>query len=365
MTARPRVNLFDSVVDDEQQHPSFRQIAVGSARLGARRLMQRTFDQWGCADRQFVRDFQTAGFDARVWELYLAATLASLGWSIGGEAGRPDFRCRGRGLEFFVEAATANSSGNPVPPASAEEYLEQVQSSTENRDEVAVRFGSVLRSKANKRYEELPHVAGKPLVIALQGFFGPRSLFHNELPLVRYLYGMALTEVDSAGAVSLTDEAVGLHIGDSKTIASGWFGQADAASVSAVMWSNSGTVAKFNRMAAASGLAASGWEIHRYGTELDPTPGATERAVFIERVEPEGEPWEEGLVVMHNPHARIPLPRSAAAGLTQLRQAGDVLSIEFVGRKIFSQRSAPHRVADREKVLNLIHDQLDAADKPG
>lgn len=221
MTARSNVNLLDAVVGKEAQHLSFQQIAAGPERSGARALMQQTFERWDSADPHFVREFQTAGFDARVFELYLAAVLESLGWSIGGEGGRPDFRCRGPGLEFYVEAATANSPGNPTPPASTKEYFDQLAASTDNRDEVAVRFGSVLRSKAQQRYQELPRVAGKPIVIALQGFFGPGALLHNELPLVRYLYDKALTEVDSAGVVSLTDAAVGCHVGDTKTIESG------------------------------------------------------------------------------------------------------------------------------------------------
>ena len=364
MTARPTSNLFEAVVGEEAQHPSFREIATHPANSGTRTLMQQTFEQWGSADPQFVRDFQTTGFDARVFELYLAATLRSLGWSIGGQGRRPDFRCRGAGFEFYVEASTANSPGNPRAPASKEEYFARFAASTDNRDEVAVRFGSVLHSKAKKRYQELPHVVGKPIVIATQAFFGPGSLLHNELPLVRYLYDMALTEVDSTGTVSITDAAVGCHVGDTKTIRSGWFGNQDAAFISAVMWSNTGTVGKFSRMAMGLGFGVPGWEIHRYGTELDPRPGATERARFVERVQLGGEPWEEGIFLMHNPNAKFPLPVSAFSGVNQISQIGGQLSIDFVGRQIFNQFTMPHRISDRTAALRLIHKQLDLDQEP-
>ena len=323
--------------------------------------MQRAFEQWGTADPQFVREFQTAGFDARVFELYIAATLRSLGFTIGCEGGRPDFHCRGSGLEFYVEAGTANSPGNPHPVATAEDYFRQFRSQTENPDEVAVRFGSVLRSKANMRYQDLPHVVGKPIVMAVQAFFGPGALLHNEIPLIRYLYDMALAEVDSAGVVIPTDAAVGHHIGDTKTIPSGWFEDEDAAYISAVMWSNTGTTGKFNRMAAGLGLGTPGWEIHRLGTELDPRTGATKPAPFVERVAPGGEPWEEGLVVMHNPNAKFPLAASAFSGVTQIHRVGTDLSIDFVGRKIYDQISAPHPVSDRAATLRWIHGLLGLA----
>ncbi len=339
-TTRSRRKLFEAVVDESQQHRAFQEIATSAARAGTRTLMQQTFDQWDSPDRQFVRDFQTEGFDARVFELYLAATLDSLGWTVTAKSGRPDFRCLGGGLEFYVEAATAHSPGNPATPTSPEEYFEELAASTDNVDEVAVRFGSVLRSKAMKDYQNLPHVAGKPIVIAVQGFFGAGALFHPVHPLVRYLYDMALTEIDDSGTITPTDAAVGSHIGDTKTIESGWFNNHEAAYISAVMWSNSGTAGKFNRMAVGLGLGAPGCEIYRFGLELDPQPGATRPASFSERVEPGGEePWEEGLVVLHNPHAIVPLPMSAFEGVTQIHQVGNTLSYDLRGRQIFNQIS--------------------------
>ena len=354
LTTESRGRLFEAVVDERLQHPSFRRIAASDAHVGARALMQQTFEQWESPDHQFVRDFQTEGFDARVFELYLAAMLDSLGWTIGAESVRPDFRCLGSGLEFYIEAGTAHLPGNPKTPTLPNEYFKGLLSSTDNLDEVAIRFGSVLRSKAMKDYQDLPHVAGKPIVIAVQGFFGPGALFHNEFPLVRYLYDLALAEVNESGAISLTDASVGFHIGDSKTIKSGWFNDRESAHISAVMWSNSGTVGKFNRMATGLSLGAPGWEIHRCGTELDPQPGATEPALFVERVEPGGEPWEEGLVVMHNPRAKVPLPPAAFEGVTQIQQLGNTLSVDLRGRKIYSQRSVPHREVDRSRALEVI-----------
>lgn len=360
MTEKPIPNLFDAVVDEAAQHPSFRELSVGPERSGARTLMQQIYEQWGGADRHFIREFQTAGFDARVFELYLAATLRSLGWTVGCEGGRPDFHCRGPDLEFYIEAGTANSPGNPEPVTTPEEYLRGFQSQTQNRDEVAVRFGSVLQSKANMRYQDLPHVAGKPIVLAVQAFFGPGALLHNELPLVRYLYDMALIEVDSAGAAVPTDAAVGRHVGDTKTIPSGWFKDADAAHISAVMWSNTGTVGKFNRMAAGLGLGSPDWEIHRFGSEFDPRPGAKEPMLFIERVEPGREVWEEGLVLMHNPDANVPLPASAFPAVTQIHRAGTGLTFDFVGRQIYEQMSMPNLVSARAKALKWIHKLLSA-----
>ena len=80
--------------------------------------------------------------------------------------------------------------------------------------------------------------------------------------------------------------------------------------------------------------------MHRFGLELDPQPGATKPAFFSERVEPgRGEPWEEGLVVMHNPRAKVPLPLSAFEGVTQIQQVSNTLAFDLRGRQIYNQRS--------------------------
>ena len=111
-------------------------------------------------------------------------------------------------------------------------------------------------------------------------------------------------------------------------------------------------------MAVDLGLGAPGWEIHRCGTELDPRPGAMERALFIERVEPGRETWEEGLIVMHNPHAKVPLPISAFEGVTQIQLVDDELSYDFRGRTIFSQLTVSRPVADRALVLEQMRQHL-------
>ena len=61
MTARPSTDLFEAVVGEEAQHPSFQQLASGPERLGARRLMQQTFDQWDGADPHLFANSRRRG----------------------------------------------------------------------------------------------------------------------------------------------------------------------------------------------------------------------------------------------------------------------------------------------------------------
>ena len=86
-TTKSRGELFEAIVDETLQHPLFREIATSVEAHGVRGLMQQTFEQWDSPDRQFVRDFQTDGFDTRLFELYLAATLDSFGWTVEAKSG--------------------------------------------------------------------------------------------------------------------------------------------------------------------------------------------------------------------------------------------------------------------------------------
>ena len=96
-TTRSRAKLFDAVVEETRQHPAFREIAGSDSRVGARALMQQTFDQWDSPDRQFVRDFQTEGFDARVFELYSCTSRPRSTASAGMSTRNPVVRIFGAG----------------------------------------------------------------------------------------------------------------------------------------------------------------------------------------------------------------------------------------------------------------------------
>jgi hypothetical protein len=84
----PKTDLFNTDESSRRLHPSF--VAVRDERWApARALMQQVFDRMGDRDRNFVQQFQTDGFDARVWELYLYATFEALGFRPFSRAAGP------------------------------------------------------------------------------------------------------------------------------------------------------------------------------------------------------------------------------------------------------------------------------------
>ena len=137
-------------------------------------------------------------------------------------------------------------------------------------------------------------------------------MFISEAPLGDYLYGMrSIPEFAPGGTLRVRHEPIAEHRDGEKVIPSGFFGQKDAQKISAILFSNSGTAAKFSRMGYQQGIATERLWMGRYGLRADNDPDAAEPNFFAEEVGSRHERWSDDLVVFHNPNAEIPLPDEA------------------------------------------------------
>ncbi|MCA8999963.1 MAG: hypothetical protein KDA80_23405, partial [Planctomycetaceae bacterium] len=133
----------------------------------SREIMSELMHWFDDPDGNFVKDFQTNGFDGRLWELFLFAAFSEMGFTLDRSKPTPDFRLSKGDQKVFVEAVTANPSFGeqfdisgppPPPPENFAHYIE---------NEMPQKFGSPLRSKVTKAYWKAPDVAGNPFVIAI------------------------------------------------------------------------------------------------------------------------------------------------------------------------------------------------------
>jgi hypothetical protein len=72
-------DLFTPVVPLEITHPLFRGMKDGPGHEAARQMMNLVFANFHDVDKSFIREFQTGGFSARVFELSLFAYLQEQG----------------------------------------------------------------------------------------------------------------------------------------------------------------------------------------------------------------------------------------------------------------------------------------------
>jgi hypothetical protein len=303
--------LFDPVVPSEKRHPNFERIRTKPASYSARAMMEELWRDFRDKDGHFVREFQTTGFDARVFELYLFAYFSRSGYAIDSTHSRPDFLVERDGVRVAIEATTSSRPG----PFITEEPVELSDSeiARKQRDEIPVRLGSPLFSKLQKRYWELPQVAGLPFVIAIEAFHDTTALFFPSGVLANYLYGLEhFPTYTEDGELVIESLPIASHQRPGKTpIPSNFFAQPGAEHVSAILFSNSGTYSKFNRMGYQAGHQRGDVVMLRNGTCWNSDPNASEplRFSYDVRTRPTIESWGEGLDVFHNPNALIPLPR--------------------------------------------------------
>jgi len=158
-------DVFNPVVDAVRLHPSFVSVESARGHAAAREMIRRTASDFVDKDGNFIEQFQTTGFDQRIWELYLFAYFRAVGYTIDPNHNAPDFVLARGGLALTVEATTANPAGG-APPAAAptdeaglREYI--------NHD-LPIRLGSPLFSKLGKCYWELPAAQGKPFCLAIE-----------------------------------------------------------------------------------------------------------------------------------------------------------------------------------------------------
>lgn len=171
------VDFFSHVAPPEKLNPAFDSLSTLEGFSPALEIMRPMMRWHEDADGNFVEQFQTAGFDARMWELYLFAMLIEAGYAIDRKVPVPDFSARGVLGELCIEATTVNptrdSTGALVPPPPLDTF-EQVKAF--QTEYMPIRFAGPLTAKLGKRYWERPNVQGKPLVFAIQDFHAPMSM---------------------------------------------------------------------------------------------------------------------------------------------------------------------------------------------
>jgi hypothetical protein len=305
------VDFFTPVVSSGRLNPDFVRVRDTEEFSAARGIIEPMMRWYEDADGNFVEQFQTTGFDARIWELYLYATFSEMGYYIDPTHRIPDFICTNPMATFCVEATTVNATRDhsgtivPEPEISTPEEMDAYLNGY-----MPIKYGSALTSKLAKKYWERPHVAGKPLIFAVQDFSSPQSTIRTRSAFERYISGYAHDwERDADGTLRIHPRKIGSHRWGTKLILSGFFELPDAENISAVAFSNSGTISKFNRMGLLAGFGSKRLRLVRIGYAINHDPNATEPIKFRHLVnDPDYyETWGEGLDVWHNPKAKYPI----------------------------------------------------------
>ena len=102
--SRPTLNLFRPIVPKEKQHVYFQRLISHASFRGARKAINEMMPHFVDVDGNFVQQFQSDGFDSRVWELYLFAMLKESGFELDRSFHAPDFVGNNFGNDMTLEA---------------------------------------------------------------------------------------------------------------------------------------------------------------------------------------------------------------------------------------------------------------------
>jgi hypothetical protein len=143
------VDFFTHLHAEERLHPAFVQLTRNEGYSPAREIIEPMMRWYEDADGNFVEQFQTTGFDQRIWELYLFATLIEANYSLSRVHAVPDLCCSSILGELYIEAVTNRADGQrwtdrPSSPIDTPEELE-----THVKEYMPIKFGSALFSKLN------------------------------------------------------------------------------------------------------------------------------------------------------------------------------------------------------------------------
>lgn len=309
--AKKGIDLFSPIVPIGKQHPYFIRLNRDSGFFPAKVIINEMMPHFIDIDGNFVEQFQSTGFDSRLWELYLNSYFSEEKLFINREHNAPEFILEKFGRKLAVEAViVGRKSGNP-PKYFREKWDIKIPDNIlkEHENSMPIKFGSPLYSKLKKKYWELPHVKGIPLLFAIADFHDDQSMLWSSTALITYLYGVKHDfHYNAKNQLIITPLKIKTHKIGKKEIPSGYFFQPDSEHISAVIFSSSGTISKFNRMGKQAGFGDPKMIMVREGVCHDHNPNAAVPKIFRYMVdEKSNETWGEGLSMFHNPSAIHPI----------------------------------------------------------
>ena len=320
------MDFFTPVAEEQNLHPIFKNLIEGPRYSSARGIIEPMMRFYEDEDGNFVQQFQTTAFDARLWELYLFATFVELGYARVPEVQVPDFLLSSPFGALGLEATTINPPNNK--PVQLPRNKKQIANYLENY--VPLRLARVLRRKLEKKtpYWKTPAMDGLPFAIAVQDFHTPGSMRVFTQAATEYVFGVRHSMKEGKHTV----ERIENHVWGNAKEKSGFFSLPESENVSAVIVNPQGTLSKFTRMGFIAGFGDRKVKIIRRGLARgERNPGNPMPVPFVHKVYEAGysEKWVEGMVVLHNPNAHTALHPELISGASHefLQEDGRIMSL--------------------------------------
>lgn len=320
------IDFFTPIVGEDKINSTFNIMIKKDRFSPARELIGAMMPFFEDTDGNFVQQFQTTGFDPRLWELYLFATFTELGFAHEESVAVPDLLLSSPSGRIAIEATTANPPQMGAAPDPKTD--EEVRAYLENYVQIKLARALTRKLYHKQRYWNAPDVDDAPFVIALQDFHAPAAMTRIVPLATEYVFGVRHEIVDGR----LKIEKLVEHVYGQAREPSNFFALAEAENVSAIFLNPQGTITKFNRLGYISGFGNREVRMARSGLARgeqnphDPRPTPFNHDVSDPAYT---ESWIEGAVILHNPNARMPLDPNLIPGAAHefLQPDGRIMSL--------------------------------------
>ncbi len=321
-----RQSLFDVICDEESISPHFKILRTLKEYSSAKEIIEEIMPHFkDITDKNFIEQFQTTGFNSRLWELYLFIYLTEERLVIERENNYPDFLVAKGIQKVAIEAVTVNptqgkKSIENFTPEKVAEFL---------KNNMPLKFWSSLSSKLKKtnkkgeHYWEMEHTKNCPFVLAIADFHAEGSMMWSSTALEHYLYGMRQTWHISDDGQLIIKPIETNFVKDNGKEEIGFFSLENSENISAVLFSATGTISKFVRMGKIAGFGGSSIAVKYGGNCYDHSHGLKPKRFFFEVDTNYKELWGTGISIYHNPNARYPLSRDIFPSVTHYRMDTD------------------------------------------
>ena len=169
---RKKHEILEPCVPLSKMNCAFEYLLENEGYSPARGIIKELSYAFSDLDGNYKKDFQTTGFEGRLWELYLYACLYEEKFQVDEDYGVPDFLVQKGKNRIAIEAVTVNPTDGVVGEVPNSPEDEQLLCA----DYMPIKWGSALFSKLRKRYWEKDHIIGLPLVFAIHDFHGKGSM---------------------------------------------------------------------------------------------------------------------------------------------------------------------------------------------
>ena len=310
--------LFIPLIDRTRLHPYFDILNTMPTHIGAKTLISEIIPHFFDIDGNFIEQFQTNGFDARLWELFLLCYFNEEYLQIDRKYSSPDFLLSDGETDISLEAVTV-ARKTPLSPFDGNIYHKlKVNVADETKNAMPLRYGSSLHSKLTYKpkgsglhYWEYPHTQEKPFVLAIADFHEDFSMTWSTTALIEFLYGFHYSHVYDDGKLIVTPEKIDSYEkSNGEKISAGFFFSPEVENISAILHTTSGTLSKFNRIGKQCGFDENNTQMLRMLAMHNHDKNASEPH-YVQYLVNEDceETWGEGISIYHNPNAKYPLPK--------------------------------------------------------